>query len=435
MHGDGTKLATTLNKPAARLLEMTRVLGLQARRPTGVDRVCVAYLRALIAAPEPCFGLVRTGLGFVLLDQNGMRAILARLEGRVAWGAPDILSRLRHRRSSAKRVSDADVRRLALARCRPMLLGQMLRRRLPPRSAYINVDQTNLSERVLAAVKSVPDGRVTVFLHDMIPLDYPAYQTPDSAVKLRAIVARAQRSADLILTNSEVSKGDIERHMAPLGPPPPIVVAHLGVEVDFFQNGNNADESLRDGAAGILPKSMGQRPYLLCLGTIEPRKNHQFLVALWEGMAATTALEDMPHLVICGRRGWHNETTFEQLDHSPLRGQFLHEFNDLDDTAVAQLIRGARALVFPSFAEGFGLPPVEAAAAGVPVICNDLPIMREILGDYPIYAGVTDSYSWEKAVQSLAGGQPMPEGSERWSEKRLDPPGWAAHFNTTLRVT
>ncbi len=99
------------------------------------------------------------------------------------------------------------------------------------------------------------------------------------------------------------------------------------------------------------------------------------------------------------------------------------------------LVAGAAGLLFPSCAEGFGLPPAEAAAAGVPVICNELPVMREILGEYPIYASVTDSYSWIKTIWELAEAGRVAEGPNDRSRTRFEAPTWEAHFNTVLRVT
>ena len=423
MPGDGTKTAITTRNPPARLFELTRALSVYGRRPSGVDRVCLAYLKALCDAPEPCFGLARTRLGYVLLDQDGVAGILARLEGRIRWGAPDLVSRLLRQRGDTRRVTEAELRRHSIARAIPSRLGQMLARRLPPGIVYINVDQANFSAAKLHAIKQVQNARVTLFLHDAIPLDHPEFQTPQSVQRFAGYMQAAADHGDLILTNSNASRDSLIRHFAGMGAHLPIRVAHLGVDVDFFQNGNNQ-------AAPVVPD-----PYFLCLGTIEPRKNIGLLLDVWEQLAARQDPTDMPHLVICGRRGWMVEDLLARLDRSPLKGRVIHEFNDLGDGALFGLLRGARALLFPSLAEGFGLPPAEAAVLGVPVIANDLPVLREILEDYPIYADVTDSYSWEKAVLSLVWNHPPPEGRGGQTDKEFSAPSWRAHFNAVLRVT
>ncbi len=399
------------------------MLALSGRRPSGVDRVCLAYLRALLADGVPCFGLVRTGLGYVLLDRDGMQVCLDAIEGRRGWPAPDFVSRMRHRADSPRRVPDTLARQVAIARARPRVLARILRRHLPEGCVYINVDQTTFTTRVAQAVKSIKGGKITVFLHDTIPLDHPQYQTPQSVQKLAAILKRCASYADLILTNSHVSGSDIARHMSPLGSVPPVEVAHLGVELDFFENENNdADPKI-------------EAPYFLHVGTIEPRKNIGFLLDLWEGLAERWPASDIPRLVIAGRRGWESRDVLERLESTPLRDRFLLEFNDLDDAALRDLVTGAAGVLFPSFAEGFGLPPVEAAAMGRPVVANTLPVLREILGDYPIYASVSDVYLWETIIRSLATAQAVAQESGSGPEACFSPPTWEGHFNTVLRVT
>lgn len=422
MHGDGTKQAITTANPPARLYELTRVLALKGRPPTGVDRVCLAYLRAVVADPTPCWGLARTKLGYVLLDRAGMQGILDRLEERLPWGESDWISRRTRDADNPRREVEADLRRLCVARATRLRLGRMLRRCLPAGTVYINVDHANFQTWVLKAVKSVPDGKVAIFLHDTIPLDMAEFEVGKPAEGFRRMFADVQIYADVILTNSEVSRQDIIRHMSKLGPVPPVVPAHLGIEGDLFQIVNNQPRLV-------------EGPYFVALGTISPRKNIGFLLDLWEQMARDNDPKKLPHLVIAGRRGWLSEDLFARLDASPLRGVCLHEFNHLDDDAIGTLVAGATGMLFPSLAEGFGLPPVEAAMAGVPVVCNELPVMREILGEYPIYASVTDSYSWVKAVETLTQADHGAGASGDRPLTRFDPPTWQAHFNVVLRVT
>lgn len=398
-------------------------MSLHSGAPSGVDRVCLAYLKALCAAPEPVFGLVRTALGYVLLDDAGMQNMLLRLEGKEPWGPPDFLSKLMHKPDRYKHHTEAELRRLCIDRCRPSGVGRMLRKHVPDGVAYINVDQNSMSSRTISAVKSVLNGRFVPFLHDTIPLDFPEYQTRESADRFGQMLEGIQKHADLILCNSRATKDDIIRHMAPMGAVPPIQVAHLGVESNCFQNGDKQEAlNLRD-------------PYFVILGTIEPRKNHTLILDIWKALEAELPEQEMPHLVIFGRRGWMNEDVFARLDTTRLRGKYLHEFNDLNDDQIQSALRGSAGCLFPSFCEGFGLPPLEAASLGVPVICNTLPVLREFLADIPIYASVTDSYAWKQAILKLAQ-QAQARGETQPSEHAgFVPPDWQSHFNVVLKVT
>lgn len=411
-------------RPTARLFEVTRLMRLYANRPTGVDRVCLAYLNALIGEQEPCFGLARTRFGYLLFDQVGLLAIQQRLQQKKQWLKPNILHRFLIRKLHWEQPAvEAELRKLCLARCTPRFLARMLRRNLPEGTVYVNVDQANFSARHLQAIRTFPGMRVALFIHDVIPLDFPEYQTPEAYKKFEVMLECARVYANVILTNSHVSKEAITKHMSHHGPVPEITVAHLGVTEDYFQFQNRR------------PAPSFSKPYFVYLGTIEPRRNIPMLLDIWDRLSERLDKTEIPHLVICGRRGWMVQELTDRLDSSPLRGSVLHEYNDLEDDQIFNILSNATGMLFPSRVEGFGLPPVEAAMLGTPVICSDLPVFKEILGDYPVYVGVSDSYSWKKVILSLAGAYFGSEGRDDQERSGFSPPSWEAHFKTALRVT
>ncbi|MDU8910190.1 glycosyltransferase family 1 protein [Aestuariicoccus sp. MJ-SS9] len=393
--------------PPARLLDLTRLISRAGRAQTGVDRVEYAYLSHLLSQATPLYGLVRTRLGFVLLDRAGCAAIRDRLRDD-DWGAPDLLARLSRKADPVRLRAEADLRRVAAARCLPRGLGRMLRRHLPAGTHYLNTGHSNLSDRVITAVRAIPQSRIAVLIHDTIPLDHPQFQRPGSVDRFRHFLTRVGRAADLLICNTAQTRADIARHLGADGLPQ-TVVAHLGVPRPV------------PGTAPAGPWT-GQ-PYFVCLGTIEPRKNHALLLDLWP---------DIPeaHLLICGHRGWENHAVFARLDAGQDR---VHELNGLPDEAIFALLRDSAGLLFPSLAEGYGLPPIEAAALGRPVVCNDLPIYREVLGDIPIYAEVSDGYLWRTKIIELAKDH---AAGKRPSQHKggFTPPDWDAHFKTVLRL-
>lgn len=418
MHGVGTRPGITVAKTApARLLDLSRLVSRAGRIPTGIDRVEMAYLRALLAETVPVFGLVRSAWGYLLLDRQGCQGFLDRSIGLVPWGRADLLSRLRPGLSPLRQRAEADLRRVAVARSMPSGLARMLSRHLPKGTVYINVGHTNLTERMLVALEQSLNARIAVMIHDTIPLDYPQYQRPGTVARFRAMLARVQAHATLILCNSACTQADVIRHMEPRGAVPDMMVAWLGIE-DLI-----ADPALN------LPSGFDEyRPYFITIGTIEPRKNHRFLLDLWTELAADLPQERMPQLLICGARGWNNADVFARLDADPMMGRHVFEMPGLTDGQIAALLQGARGALFPSHAEGFGLPPVEALSLGVPVICNRLEIYTEILRDYPVYANVQDRYLWRQQIERLAYGQ----NGGQVTGTGFQPPTWRAHFNDVL---
>jgi glycosyltransferase involved in cell wall biosynthesis len=408
--------------PAARLLDLTRLVSRIGRGPlTGVDRVEAAYLAALLARADPLYSLVRTASAYSLLDRAGTEALAGRLQGAVPWGAPDWRAQLRRKATPEKRAAEADLRRLALARSSHRQLAAMLAAELPPGTAWLNTGHTNLSEAMFRAVHALPGRRASVLVHDMIPLDHPDWQRPGSVEIFRARMQAVANGADLVICTSEAVRADATRHFTAMGRVPPMRTAHLGVDVPAPQ-------------PEALPPGLDlHRPYFVALGTIEPRKNHAFLLDLWEHLATVFGPDEMPALFIVGQRGWANEAVFARLDTAAAMGRDVFELSGLGDGAVAALVEGARALLMPSLAEGFGLPPAEALALGTKVIANDLPVYRETLGNNPIYAKVSDMYSWSEAVTGLARAEKTDRKAEVGAAGML--PTWQEHFNLVLKVT
>lgn len=375
-----------------RLLDVTRLVRRAGRVMTGVDRVEYAYLCALLDQSGPVFGLFRSSVGYVLLDREG--CILFRDAVRSdLWPEPDWIGRSR-KLSRQQAGAEALLRRACIARCLPHRLSRMLKRYLPSGIHYINVGHTNLTDRVVHAIKQVHAAEIAVLIHDTIPLDFPQFQRRGSPDRFRTFLQRAAQHADLLICISKDTQNAVARHVTH---PPPMITAHLG------------HTPVTPAPA---PKGTWKAPYFVVLGTIEPRKNHKLLLDIWPDI-------DDAHLLICGSRGWENSDVFQQLDARPDR---VHELPNLTDPQVHGLIKGAAGLLFPSYAEGYGLPPVEAAHLGTPVICNDLTVCREILGDFPVYAPIADPYTWTKAINDLMSVNPGPR-------KQFKTPQWDAHFD------
>jgi glycosyltransferase involved in cell wall biosynthesis len=191
----------------------------------------------------------------------------------------------------------------------------------------------------------------------------------------------------------------------------PVTIAPLGINV----------------AAGRPASS--QQPYFVCLGTIEPRKNHNLLLDVWRRLVAEHG-ERAPRLLIVGRRGWGGKAiAFGFAGSHPL----VEECVGLSDVEVAALLRGARGLLLPSFAEGFGLPVIEALASGVPVVCSDLPALRESGGGVPEYLDPRDADAWRAAVLDYASDTPR-RAAQFARLTGWHAPSWDEHFAIVDRL-
>ena len=271
---------------------------------------------------------------------------------------------------------------------------------------YFNVGHSNLDTTVLESVADLDRSRTIIMIHDTIPLDHPDHQREGTVSVFQRKLDAVRRFADLVVTPSEASRADVLRHLGVAAAP--VRAAHLGIT-----------PSRPDPAALPAWIDLG-RPYFVSLGTIEPRKNHALLLDVWEEMTGQG-----PGLFICGSRGWRNEAVFARLD-AGIAG--VTEIPGLSDGAISALLARSAALLFPSFAEGYGLPAMEAAALGTRVICSELPVFRETLGAYGVYLPPTDRYQWEKTIEAIAGNANETPGPVQ----DFKAPTWSEHFKLVL---
>lgn len=393
---------------SARLLDLTRLVSRLGRGPlTGIDRVELAYLDHFLGSDLPLFGLVRSTVGWLLLDRSGCDNLARLTRGEMALPQAGWLGRLTQRRNPIRAQAETAARRVAIARAARPFLGRLLRH-LPPESRYFNVGHSNLGADSLAALAPL---QPVVLIHDTIPLDHPHLARPDTVEPFRQRLAAVAAHASAVIHLTKAQRRLTEAQLARLGRVPPAIVAPLGVTV-------------ATPAPTALPPGLSlERPWFLCLGTIEPRKNHDLLLDIWAQLGP-----DAPQLFIVGHLGWAAAATRTRLQALPPDGP-VRVLSGLSDGAVAALMSGAAALLAPSLAEGFGLPPIEAAILGTPVIATDLAVTREMLGDKAVYLDPADIYSWLETIRRAAGTTRRDAGRQEYIA-----PTWAAHFKTVLSL-
>lgn len=227
--------------------------------------------------------------------------------------------------------------------------------------------------------KTGASGVLTI--HDLTFKLYPEFCTPQVR-RYAWIVPRVLKRTQIVLTLTRTVKSQVAEHLG--FPLERIVVTPGGVSMDPVVAQPEGDPRSRPPIDG---------PYVLFLGTREPRKN---LSRLIEGFALSASKQDV-RLVIAGPKGWGGLDLAEDSRRVGVSDRVIF-LDHLPDGAVAGLIAGARAFVFPSVYEGFGLPPLEAMALGVPVASSMAPPMPEVLGEAPKYF---DPHSAEDMAQAI----------------------------------
>lgn len=374
--------------------------------PTGIDRVELAYAMELLQrVPERLrFSAVHPAGGYYgRLNLGAVRQFLSFTQAR--WQTRDL--------TSAADVRAQAIRHLFSLRPRAVPFAE------GPR-IYLQASPHHLENRKLVAqiLESERAGFVTL-VHDVIPLTHPEFARPNGAAQQARRMRTIDLHADGIIGNSQATLDAIAPHLSPRKGRV-TRVAHLGSEW------GDAPPVGRD-------PSDDQRPYFLCVATIEPRKNHLLLLNIWrrlvERMGAAT-----PKLVLVGRRGWENENVIDILERGmTLRGH-VEEAADVSDRQLDALLAGTRAVLIPSFAEGYGMPVAEALAAGVPVISSNLQALREVGGDVPEYLDPIDGLGWLDMILDYA----RPDSKRRAGQQERmlswSPKGWGDHIDIVLDV-
>jgi glycosyltransferase involved in cell wall biosynthesis len=383
-------------------LDLSRLLS-RARSvtPTGIDRVEMAYARYLIQGDAPYCFTARNVLGAIsLLPTAGVREFIIELAAMWRDGAGPVA----HGRMSAL------ARRLKLA----ALLGESAPRASLGQNSrtpvYLSVSHQNLDRpRSIARLKATTGARFVCLIHDLIPLEFPILTRPAQTSRHRRRIDTAAALADAVITNSAATRDALRKRLGSRAPR--ITVAPLGVD-----------------PPEICP-SPTMDPYFVCIGTIEARKNHRLLLDLWQRLV-TEMGDRAPRLILIGQRGFGSSDIADRL--RGLSGPVTERPN-LPDMAMTALLSGARALLLPSLAEGFGLPVAEALSAGVPVLCSDLPALRESGGGVPEYLEPTDIAAWHQAVVDYTADTPR-RAAQMQRLVSWQPPTWAAHFAIVERV-
>lgn len=369
------------------LIDVTRLIwrSWRGKLPTGIDRVCLEYVDHF--GPRAQAVVQYHGFTYVLSPAASDRLFELILSGGLGI---------------RKRLIALAMRAAARTRGKPPRRGMI----------YLNVGHTGLHDSTLTTWIS-KNGLMAIHLvHDLIPITHPQFCRDGEARKHTDRMRNALESATGIIGNSQATLDDLAIFACTIGcPMPPILPAWI--------SGVQAPER-------IVPRKLA-KPYFIVIGTIEGRKNHLLLLNVWRRLVAALG-DDAPILVLAGQRGWKAEEATAILDQlDDLEGHVL-ELSRCQDDELLELLAGATALLMPSFAEGFGLPIVEALQVGTPVIASNLPVFRELARQIPTYLDPSDAEAWEAAIRAF-----IANGPECQRQRSLiggyAAPDWPGHFS------
>lgn len=374
------------------LLDVSRLVWRRwsGTRATGIDRICLAWLEHYGPRSQA-----------VIVHRRG-QAILP-------FGTSQALFRLLTRPD--RKRADTTTFRASLAALAIRRSGH-LRDALDGRGRiWLNAGHTGLDSPRVARWARQRHLRLVPLVHDLIPITHPQYCRPGEDERHRQRMRTALELAVGIVTNSDDTRAVLGAFAQAEGRAlPRSVVAWPGTP--FLPH--------------VVPYEPAE-PVFVVLGTIEGRKNHVLLLSIWRRLIEGSHGQPVPKLVLVGRRGWQADAVFAQLDSGDF-GDRVSEVGPLDDDQLAQLLASARALLFPSLAEGFGIPLVEALAAGVPVIASDLSVFREIGQGVPEVLPASDPDPWQKAILDYAKPDSLRRAEQLQRMAAFTPYAWHNHF-------
>jgi len=279
------------------------------------------------------------------------------------------------------------VRTLPLSDRHLAIIWQRLRLPLPVELVTGRVDVFHSPDFVLPPVLR---ARTVLTVHDLSFLRHPEYSSPPLLDYLMRSVPRSVARADVIVADSEHTRDDVVELLCV--PEERVRVVYGGVEERFAQplHPRVVDDTLE--RYGI------RLPYILGLGTLQPRKNFARLIRAYDVLRREHGVGHC--LVIGGRRGWMYEEIYATIGALGLH-DVVKLIGFVDDEDLPALYRGADLFAFPSLYEGFGLPVLEAMACGTPVVAAATSSLPEVTGDAALLVSPTDEGGLAHAMWRL----------------------------------
>ena len=254
--------------------------------------------------------------------------------------------------------------------------------------------------------------KLVAVVHDLIPILNPEFGTESNKVKFSISLSTILHHAMGVVTVSDTTHEHLKSYIQKenISGPPMIT------------------STLAPGVVSLESKSQPivTGPYFVTVSTIGARKNHLLLLQIWRNMVGRLGA-NAPKLVIIGKRSSTCANTIAMLDHcQELQGVIIE--TTCSDQELIRYIKHAKALLFPSFAEGYGLPLIEALSLNVPVIASNLKVFRETAGEIPDYFDSLDGLGWMSCIENYAQEHSTLRTAQLQRLTHFRIPTWQEHF-------
>lgn len=376
------------NKKTYIYYDITRIIqrGNQVMTPTGIDRVDIHYAIRMVKDNDyiTIGAYVYKGRILYLSYKLTEKIIQTVYNKWITCNVTDIS----HKEKMKQLIKEVQNEKRQTILGSKNIVDQQFILNKDKNSFYVNVSSANTELIDLwSTFKKCSNTKLIFFLHDLLPLEFPEYFWDKWDGLYLSRMQSLAKYSDMVVTVSEDVKSKFKNLVELLNIKSPSVIAiQNGIENKFIENRHQKQ------------KNTSIENQFVIVSTIEPRKNHLMLLEIWRSLI-NEEYTNIPKLIIIGKRGWDNQNTFNLLDKSPALKQYVQEYNDLTDHEMIETIKKSRAMLFPSYGEGWGLPLVEAIMLGIPVICSDLPVLRESTQGFAEYIDVNDKKLWMHKIK------------------------------------
>lgn len=259
----------------------------------------------------------------------------------------------------------------------------------------------------MARQHSKRGGRVSQVIYDLIPFRYPQYCTDSLAKNFNAFLKRSQSFATQYICISEATKKDLFDCLGDFNSEVPIKAWPLAHEFEGYQQNEQSCELSRSECLEEI-----QIPFVLCVGTIEVRKNGILLLKVWQQLLKELG-DKTPQLVFAGKYGWKIKPFQDFLQSDTALQQVVTIIPQATDADLAALYQKCLFLVYPSLVEGWGLPVGEAAWFGKYSVVSLSSSLPEVCGDFVDYVAPENINEWAQAIKKAVLNEDYRKGREK----------------------